>query len=291
MREKYTTQDGIENRRPRGLREFPPLPGAVDDKVASDELLARPGRRRGALSRLGGPAGRRRSIDRAAARRRLCRRVPERILGRRRRGDVRAARHQRTPIRSSRARCTLDEKFRDLKSDLLLVKPEGADRWLQFRDVYEVDGRAVRDRNERLTKLFLRPVVVLRGRSQKIIEESSRYNIGSVVPQRQHADAGAVGAAAGKPVPIRFRSRRRRGRMPICRAICGWSGIGKSPAETFIRGVQHQDLPVEGHFWIEPLSGRVLLSSLVANEPIGESADRRHLRARCESCNGSFRAK
>ena len=46
---------------------------------------------------------------------------------------------------------------RTLKSDLLLVKPETSTGWVQFRDVFEVDGRPVRDRSERLTKLFLDP--------------------------------------------------------------------------------------------------------------------------------------
>src|SRR4051794_11986244 len=38
---------------------------------------------------------------------------------------------------------------RVLVSDLLLVKPEGADDWLQYRDVFEVDGHLVRERSER----------------------------------------------------------------------------------------------------------------------------------------------
>jgi len=37
---------------------------------------------------------------------------------------------------------------RKLKSDLLLVKPEGAEHWIQFRDVFDVDGRPIRDRSE-----------------------------------------------------------------------------------------------------------------------------------------------
>src|SRR5438093_11273667 len=39
---------------------------------------------------------------------------------------------------------------RTLKSDLLLARPQGAETWIQFRDVFEVDGKPVRDRNERL---------------------------------------------------------------------------------------------------------------------------------------------
>ena len=48
-------------------------------------------------------------------------------------------------------------RHRELKSDLLLVKPVGADRWIQFRDVFEVDGKSTRDRSERLVRLFLAP--------------------------------------------------------------------------------------------------------------------------------------
>jgi hypothetical protein len=44
---------------------------------------------------------------------------------------------------------------RRLKSDLLLVRPVGSSRYVEFRDVFEVDGRAVRDRQDRLTKVFV----------------------------------------------------------------------------------------------------------------------------------------
>ena len=44
---------------------------------------------------------------------------------------------------------------RELKSDLLLVKPAGADAWMAFRDVFEVDGDAGPRPQERLAQLFL----------------------------------------------------------------------------------------------------------------------------------------
>jgi hypothetical protein len=43
-----------------------------------------------------------------------------------------------------------------LLSDFLLVTGEASD-WHQFRDVREVDGRPVPDRDRRLTELFLQP--------------------------------------------------------------------------------------------------------------------------------------
>src|SRR6185312_15072142 len=72
-------------------------------------------------------------------------------------------------------------KHRELKSDVLLVHPQGGDQWIQFRDVFEVDGRAVRDRTDRLAKLFLQPSMSTAKQVAKISQESARYNVGAVV--------------------------------------------------------------------------------------------------------------
>ena len=69
---------------------------------------------------------------------------------------------------------------RDLKSDLLLVRAPAGDRWIEFRDVFEVDGKPVRDRNERLTKLFLAPSASTQQQVDDIAAASARYNIGGV---------------------------------------------------------------------------------------------------------------
>src|SRR5258708_3681628 len=69
---------------------------------------------------------------------------------------------------------------RQLKSDLLLVRPEGSEGWMQFRDVFEVDGKALRDRNDRLAKLFLQPSKSTAAQAEKIVRESVRYNIGDI---------------------------------------------------------------------------------------------------------------
>ena len=65
-----------------------------------------------------------------------------------------------------------------MKSDLLLLRPEGAPTWVQFRDVFEVDGQPVRDREERLARLFLSRDVTTAKQVEEIRSESARYNIG-----------------------------------------------------------------------------------------------------------------
>src|SRR6185436_11567000 len=71
-------------------------------------------------------------------------------------------------------------EHRLLLSDLLLVKPSRDREWLQFRDVFEVDGTPVRDRTERLTRLFLRPSASTSVQIEKILSESARFNVGTI---------------------------------------------------------------------------------------------------------------
>jgi hypothetical protein len=67
-----------------------------------------------------------------------------------------------------------------LRSDYLLVRPERSTNWISFRDVFEVDGVVVRDRDDRLRRLFLEPGVDTSVRLQAIRDESARYNVGLV---------------------------------------------------------------------------------------------------------------
>jgi len=66
---------------------------------------------------------------------------------------------------------------RELKSDFLLILPPDSTVWIPFRDVFEVDGRPVRDRQERLTKTLLQPTKSALDRAYQIAQEGARYNI------------------------------------------------------------------------------------------------------------------
>jgi VWFA-related protein len=68
-----------------------------------------------------------------------------------------------------------------LRSDFLLVKAQDTDEWVSFRDVFRVNGEPVRDREDRLKKLFLDASPDAYQRLITIRDESARYNIGSVL--------------------------------------------------------------------------------------------------------------
>src|SRR5579862_1063078 len=82
-------------------------------------------------------------------------------------------------VKPPAAAAARDADRRDLRSDFLLVRAADG-QYVGFRDVFEVDGRAIRDRRERLSALFLAPSASARAQITGILSESARYNIGDV---------------------------------------------------------------------------------------------------------------
>jgi hypothetical protein len=169
---------------------------------------------------------------------------------------------------------------RELRSDLLLIRPAGADRYVEFRDVFAVDGNPVRDRQDRLTGLFLESSPSASQQIQRIIAESARYNIGNIT-RTVNTPTLALSFLAPDS-QSRFRFRRAARNAPANARPAGpnegASGTFRVSTEvwvveyqetqphTLIRTQNGKDLPARGRFWIEPATGRVLLSELIAQD-------------------------
>ncbi len=69
---------------------------------------------------------------------------------------------------------------RVLLSDFLLVKGQADGDWYQFRDVREVDGKPVPDRDRRLAELFLEPWDTAIRQAARIASDGARYNLFNV---------------------------------------------------------------------------------------------------------------
>jgi len=67
---------------------------------------------------------------------------------------------------------------REFRSDLIITKDTSPFGWIMLRDVFEVDGKPVRDREERLTRLLMQPSRDANAQAVRIADESARYNIG-----------------------------------------------------------------------------------------------------------------
>ncbi len=80
---------------------------------------------------------------------------------------------------TQRARVENGWQTRQLRSEIALIRTKGDD-WRLFRDVLSVDGVRLRDRDERLAKMFGDPDRNTSAEALRITEESARYNIGGV---------------------------------------------------------------------------------------------------------------
>lgn len=154
---------------------------------------------------------------------------------------------------------------RTLRSDFLLVKPEGSPDWYPFRDVYEVDGNPIRDREGRLAKLFLKtegPVAL--DRAREIAQESSRYNVGDVIRTINNP----VIALAFLERSYQTRFAFSLGKAEPALGASTWVlEYKETQRPTLIRGDGDSNLPTYGRAWVDLDTGRVLKTEFVIEAP------------------------
>lgn len=156
------------------------------------------------------------------------------------------------PRRSRTMRVT-----RRLASDYLLVNARGQSGWIPFRDVFEVDGKTVRDREERLTRLFLDSPTTAWEQAAAIAEESSRYNIGGVIRTVNVPTLALLFVAEENQPRFEFRHEKTL-QTPSGET---WEiSYRESQRPTLIRGPDGAGLPAFGALWVDARDGRVVQS-------------------------------
>ena len=155
---------------------------------------------------------------------------------------------------------------RALKSDVLLVRTEGEDRWVQFRDVFEVDGRPVRDRDQRLFKLFIEPASGSRAAAEAISAESARFNIGPLWRTVNVPILALVFFEARHQPQFRHR-RMKAGNLRDLADLARESDIWaidyrETASRTLIRGLSDRNVRSNGVMWVDATNGRVLRTEM-----------------------------
>ena len=146
-------------------------------------------------------------------------------------------------------------KHRELRADFLIVK-SSHEMWSPFRDVFEVDRIPVRDREERLAKLFLSKKADSNDENARLIaEESARYNLGAV----QRTINNPVFALTFLQPDVRPRFKFTAGK-PDRKAGDDVLVVEyvEETRPTVIDGGSGRDMPAFGRFWIENSTGRVV---------------------------------
>jgi hypothetical protein len=138
---------------------------------------------------------------------------------------------------------------RRLKSDFLLVGyPGDATLVMTFRDVREVDGKTVADKEERITELFLRPFDSAVTRARDIHRAGLRYNL----PNARLGDPLAVLVYLQPAYQKQFRfSRAGLDRK-----------LGKDVREINMIQVGARGVPIQARAWVSEASGEVVKTEL-----------------------------
>jgi hypothetical protein len=138
---------------------------------------------------------------------------------------------------------------RRLGSDVVFVRAPGtALPWWLIRDIYEVDGRAVRDRQARLEKLLVGGPADGLERARAIADEGARFNLGRSI--RNFNVPTLVLAFLHPSVQPRF-SFERKGTTTIERRSFVEIAFRELAAPTVIRGPDSQpDVLAAGRVWI-----------------------------------------
>jgi hypothetical protein len=164
-------------------------------------------------------------------------------------------------------------EMRRTKSDFLLATSPDGKSLVPFRDVFEVDGRVIRDREDRLKKLFLEfsPGDAVDA-ATRVQNEGSRYNL---VSTRTTVNVPTF-ALTFLVDPFMRSCRFRRGREETVENVrvlrVDYEEVG-SPTAIFAASTG-RDIPSAGSLWIDPLTGRVVKTYLrAADEKVSMSLE------------------
>ena len=151
-----------------------------------------------------------------------------------------------------------NDRARRLRSDYLLVRSDEGG-WLPFRDVFEVDGRRLRDRDDRLVRLLLKPSQSSSDRAQRIMAESTRYNLGRITRTINIPTLGVILLKPG--LRERFTSTADGTETVAGREAwkLAYEEIARPPR---VRNVTGLDLTMRGTLWVDPASGVILKTSM-----------------------------
>ena len=168
------------------------------------------------------------------------------------------------------ARSRQTREGRELKSDLLLVKLGDENFWMQFRDVFEVDRKPIRDRDQRLSRLFIEAKADARAQAERIQQESASYNLGPLMRTINVPIMALLFFERSVQPQLKF-EQGKAGNVkrfdgladPQAIWMIEYREVGKG---TMVRGENDRDIPSHGRVWLDSSNGRVLQTELISED-------------------------
>lgn len=150
---------------------------------------------------------------------------------------------------------------RTLVSDFLFIRLPGGAEWLGLRDVLLVDGKPLREREERLLALLTQGPPDALERAIKIAVENARYNLlGNDVFRTINVPTQVL-ELLSRQNHARF-SFRKAGEATIAGTRAWKIEYAEHTRPTVIRTPGGRDRLARGIVWVEPVGGAVLRTQL-----------------------------
>ncbi len=152
-----------------------------------------------------------------------------------------------------------------LRSDFMLVQLGGdGEGWMSFRDVFEVKGAKVRERDDRLLKLFQTTDKDRFETGAKYNEETARHYVGNV--------ARTINIPTLALMFLHPRVNERfeftdEGEETIAGRVLRRAAYREAARPTLIKTTRGRDLALTGRLWIDPFTGTVVKTELNAADP------------------------
>ncbi len=156
---------------------------------------------------------------------------------------------------------------RELVSDLAIMA-DARFGWIEYRDVFAVDGKPIRDRQDRVVELFASPSPDALAQAQRIVQEGARHNLSPVGVQ--FARTLNLPMAALMFLRGENQSRSRFQRVSLD-SIGGHRALIVGFEETAMPRLigSGDNAPARGRVWIEQDTGRILRTTLEINSVRG----------------------
>ena len=155
--------------------------------------------------------------------------------------------------------------IQNIKSDFVLVQlGMDGEGWLPFRDTFEVKGKKLRNREERLLKLFLDNDKSAFEKAARLNEASTKHHLGNVA---RTINIPTLGMMLLHPrVNERFEFTDG-GEETIGGRVLRKALYREMARPTLIKTTRARDLALTGTIWIDPFTGTVVKTEMNAADP------------------------
>jgi VWFA-related protein len=144
---------------------------------------------------------------------------------------------------------------RDIRAGVLFITLPGPLPWATFRDVWEVDGNKIRDRGDRLARLFHDSPATAVERARAILQESTRFNLGPVRRTMNIPTLALLFLHHENQYRFAF---QLKGQQAIHGTKVAEVAFSERVKPTLVAGDTSEGAPVKGRIWIDPEHGTVV---------------------------------